>query len=209
MGTFRSAIADWNDVPTGSMRPTILDGDRIFLNKMAYDLRVPFVGWRITWRSDPARGDIIIFPSPADGRRLVKRVIGLPGDRIEILGDRVYVNGESATYREIDSADELVSLPDDERRSRRFFRERLPGQADAGHVISLHRGRPAGRFGPYVVPPGHYFCMGDNRHNSFDSRGFGAIDRETVRGRALAVAASVDPDHRYMPRWERFFHKLR
>src|SRR5947209_20355024 len=75
----RSAVADWNDVPTGSMKPTIMEGDRIFVNKLAYDLRVPFLDWRLASWADPQRGDVVTFASPADGTRLVKRVVGLPG----------------------------------------------------------------------------------------------------------------------------------
>src|SRR5262249_61738075 len=81
----RSAVADWNDVPTGSMKPTILEGDRIFVNKLAYDLKVPFLGWRLIRWADPNRGDIIVFRSPADGTRLVKRVVGVPGGTIPLI----------------------------------------------------------------------------------------------------------------------------
>src|SRR5512142_601015 len=80
----RSSLADWNDVPSGSMKPTILEGDRIFVNKLAYDLKVPFTRWRLANWSDPQRGDIVVFFSPYDGQRLVKRVIGLPGDLLEL-----------------------------------------------------------------------------------------------------------------------------
>src|SRR6478672_4244262 len=72
----RSSLADWNDVPTGSMRPTVLEGDRVFVNKLAYDLKVPFTTWHIAEWADPKRGDIVVFYSPADGVRLVKRVVG-------------------------------------------------------------------------------------------------------------------------------------
>jgi signal peptidase I len=82
LAPLRSAVADWNDVPTGSMIPTILVGDRIFINKLAYDLKVPFTTWQVAKWADPARGDIIVFPSPADGVRLVKRVVAVPGDRL-------------------------------------------------------------------------------------------------------------------------------
>src|SRR5512135_1934600 len=78
--SIRSSLADWNDVPTGSMNPTILEGDRIFVNKLAYDLKVPFTTWRLARWGGPARGDIVVFAAPEDGKRLVKRVIGLPGD---------------------------------------------------------------------------------------------------------------------------------
>ncbi len=84
LGSFRSSVADWNDVPTGSMRPTIIEGDRIVVNKLAYDLRVPLTGWRLVHRGDPQRGDVVICYSPADGTRLVKRVIAGPGDEIEL-----------------------------------------------------------------------------------------------------------------------------
>src|SRR5678815_1643505 len=82
--SFRSAIADWNDVPTGSMKPTILEGDRILVNKLSYDLKIPFTRIHLATWADPKRGDIVVFFSPADEIRLVKRVIGLPGDRIEL-----------------------------------------------------------------------------------------------------------------------------
>ena len=77
MFSFRSAVADWNDVPTGSMKPTILEGDRIFINKLAYDLKFPFTRWRLAQWKDPAWGDVVVLLSPEDGKRLVKRVVGL------------------------------------------------------------------------------------------------------------------------------------
>ena len=75
--SIRSSLADWNDVPSGSMQPTILIGDRVFVNKLAYDLKVPFTTWHLAQWSNPQRGDIVVFYSPYDGARLVKRVIGL------------------------------------------------------------------------------------------------------------------------------------
>src|SRR3984957_8047964 len=95
----RSAIADWNDVPSGSMNPTIVEGDRVFVNKLAYDLKIPFTTRHIAQWSDPKRGDIVVFFSPADGIRLVKRVIGLPGDSIELVNDRLFINGVPAVYQ--------------------------------------------------------------------------------------------------------------
>src|ERR1700761_6186787 len=94
----RSAVADWNDVPTGSMKPTIMEGDRIFVNKLAYDLKVPFTTWHLAQWDNPKRGDIVVFFSPADGERLVKRVIGLPGDRIELRNDQLFVNDQPLKY---------------------------------------------------------------------------------------------------------------
>src|SRR5881227_3277938 len=87
--SIRSSLADWNDVPTGSMKPTILEGDRVFVNKLAYDLKVPFTTWHVAQWDNPRRGEIVVFYSPYDGKRLVKRVIGLPGDTIELHHDRL------------------------------------------------------------------------------------------------------------------------
>ena len=84
MLVFRSAIADWNQVPSGSMKPSILAGDRIVVDKLAYDLRVPFTLTRITRWSEPRRGDIVTFPSPKDERLFVKRIVGIPGDQVEL-----------------------------------------------------------------------------------------------------------------------------
>src|SRR5437870_13485579 len=80
VSSLRSALADWNDVPTGSMKPTIQEGDRVVVNKLAYDLKVPFTMIEVLKWSDPKRGDIVVLFSPVDGTRLVKRVVGIPGD---------------------------------------------------------------------------------------------------------------------------------
>ena len=89
--SFKSAIADWNIVPTGSMIPTILEGDRIFVNKLAYDLKIPYTTVHIAKWGAPQRGDIVVFYSPADGKRLVKRVVGLPGDSIAMQNNRLII----------------------------------------------------------------------------------------------------------------------
>src|SRR5829696_6834967 len=87
----RSSLADWNDVPTGSMNPTILEGDRIFVNKLAYDLKVPFTTWHVAEWSDPRRGDVVVFYSPVDGDRMVKRVAAVPGDTVAMVNNRLVV----------------------------------------------------------------------------------------------------------------------
>src|SRR6478736_2484047 len=96
--SIRSSLADWNDVPTGSMRPTILEGDRIYVNKLAYDLKVPFTTWHIAEWGGPQRGEIVVFFSPEDGERLVKRVVGLPGDTIELRNDVLIINETPVEY---------------------------------------------------------------------------------------------------------------
>ena len=203
--SFRSAVADWNDVPTGSMKPTIMEGDRIFINKVAYDLKIPFTTMRVAQWSDPERGDIVVFFAPTDGTRMVKRVIGLPGDRIELVDNQVFVNGESLAYSELD-AWFMEQIPAAQRSSH-FFAEEALGETP--HPMMITPQLPAPRTsGPHVVPEGHFFMMGDNRDNSMDSRYYGAVERGRIVGRAKAVAFSFDPERSYWPRWGRFFKKL-
>src|SRR5439155_11588812 len=94
----KSAVADWNWVPSGSMKPTILEGDLVFVNKLAYDLKVPFTLFRVSQWSEPHRGDIVVFFSPHDGTRLVKRVIASPGDMVELKNEVLLVNGKAMSY---------------------------------------------------------------------------------------------------------------
>src|SRR6185436_7586645 len=98
MVIFRSALADWNTVPTGSMKPTILEGDRILVNKLAYDLLIPLTHVSVFRLADPKRGDIVVFDSKAAGTRLVKRVIGVPGDVVDMRDNRLSINGIEARY---------------------------------------------------------------------------------------------------------------
>ncbi len=111
----RSAIADWNVVPTGSMKPTIIEGDRIFVNKLAYDLKVPFTTIHIATWSDPKRGEIVVFDSPKDGTRLVKRVVAVPGDTVKLVDNTLIINGQPAQYGTLDQ-DTINQLVIPERR---------------------------------------------------------------------------------------------
>ena len=205
LGSFRSAIADWNDVPTGSMKPTIIEGDRVLVNKLAYGLRAPFTNWWLAQWGGPERGEVVICYSPDAGTRLVKRVVGVPGDRIEVRNRRLIINGRPLEHTELD--DETIGQIDAEQRSQhRFSAEQL---GESKHPIML---TPAVRgqrtFGPVTVPPDHYFVMGDNRDNSRDSRTFGPIRRDHIVGRSSAVVLSFDLDRHYRPRWNRFFRAL-
>lgn len=204
--SIRSSLADWNDVPSGSMRPTILEGDRIFVNKLAYDLKVPFTTWHIAEWGNPQRGDIAVFFSPHDGKRLVKRVIGLPGDTIELRNNQLVLNGTPVEYQPI--AEELLYyIPAAERAGRVFASEQLPGQP---HAVGGYPAAPAPRtFAPIVVSPGEYFMMGDNRDDSFDSRFYGTVKREKIVGRATAVVLSFDKSNYWLPRWGRTFTSLK
>src|SRR5215217_8297714 len=203
--SFRSTIADWNDVPTGSMKPTILEGDRIFVNKLAYDLKVPFTTWHLAQWDNPRRGEVVVFYSPQDGVRLVKRVIGEPGDVIDLRDNRLIVNGVPAAYQPLDP--EVVKQMGAEASSLEFSAEVLGAKTHPMMTIPFVYPR-ARTFGPFAVPPGQYFMMGDNRDNSNDSRFYGAVPRERIVGRASKVVLSLDPEHYYKPRWGRFFRPL-
>ncbi len=203
--SIRSSLADWNDVPSGSMQPTILVGDRIFVNKLAYDLKMPFTTWHLAQWSNPQRGDIVVFYSPHDGTRLVKRVVGLPGDTVELTNEQLIINGNLVEYVPL-PFEISEQLPETERERSLFATEQLPGHA---HAVMAIPGVPAKRTsGPVHVPEGHFFMMGDNRDNSFDSRYFGVVERKRIVGKATAVVMSLDRNHYWLPRGQRFFSAL-
>jgi signal peptidase I len=207
MMVFRSAVADWMYVPSGSMNPTILEGDRILVDKAAYGLRIPFTTIRVTRGDDPRRGDIVIFPSPEDGITLVKRVIGLPGDSVEMHDEELLINGVATRYAPTqDEAD--AQLPASTRlQDHRYFTEELP---ERPHAIMLLPRRPVARsFGPVVVPEGQYLMLGDSRDNSKDSRFIGFVPRDSIVGRAHHVLYSLDAERWYLPRGDRQFATLR
>jgi signal peptidase I len=203
--TFRSSFADWNDVPSASMEPTILVGDRIFVNKLAYDFKVPFTTWRLAEWDEPQRGDVVVFFSPRDGRRMVKRVVGVPSDTISMSQNRLLLNGAMLEY-ETDGADALASLDLTDQPPYLFAFEHLGG---AVHPVMAQPTKQAVRsMRPVTVPAGQYFLMGDNRDNSGDSRFFGFVPRDQIVGKAVGLAFSLDRDGSYRPRWERFFRSL-
>ena len=202
----RSSVADWNDVPTGSMKPSIIEGDRIFVNKLAYDLKVPYTTWRIFRWSEPARGDVVVFFSPKDGIRLVKRVVGVPGDVIEGINGRLRINGKELEYGEVAAGfTDQVSAAD--RDTHKFETEVLGG---VRHPVMRDTGyrRAAHTFPPVKLGDGQFFMMGDNRDNSEDSRVYGPVHRDRIVGRANRVIISLDPSNSYLPRWKRFFKGL-
>lgn len=168
---FRWCVADQYQIPSGSMEPTIHIGDRVFVKKFAYDLRIPFTRISLARVGEPARGDIIVFDNPQNGICMIKRLVGLPGEHLQIQDGSVFVNG--------------VAL--DER-----FVQRIP-------EMMRHEAFD------FVVPADHYFMMGDNRDNSLDSRYWGFLTREDMKGRAGAVLYNLSFDENWMPHaeWDR------
>jgi signal peptidase I len=206
MFVFRSAWADWMVVPTGSMNPTIIEGDRVLVDKHAFGLRVPFTLTRLTRGEDPARGDIVVFDSPADGTTLIKRVAAIPGDTIALEGERLIVNGVAAHYAATDPR-ATEGLPAKTRAAGPLAL--LESGLAAPHRILLLPGRSApSTMAPVTVPDGMYFMLGDNRDNSADSRYIGFVPRDRIVGRARRVVLSLDPDEYYRPRLSRTLSTL-
>jgi len=198
----KSSLADWNWVPTGSMNPTILEGDLIYVNKLAYGLRFPLTFYRLAKWSDPSRGDIVVCFSPEDESRLVKRIVAIPGDRIEMRNNVVFLNGKPLTYTKIDLkyAEQLTS----KLRNRSILAtENLDGTTHV--VMSIPSISAIRNFGPIIVPKDRYFVMGDNRDNSKDSRYFGFVERKAIIGEAKGVILSFDITDKFQPRFKRFF----
>jgi signal peptidase I len=202
--TLRSAVADWNDVPSQSMEPTILIGDRIFVNKLAYDLKVPFTTWHLATWGGPERGDVVVFYSPTDGKRMVKRVVGVPGDKVQMVNDQLRINGKPLAYQPLTATVDESQLADPKPHDMQL--EQL---GDTLHTVMAQPRRAAMKnFGPIQVPQGQYFMMGDNRDNSGDSRYFGAVPRDAIVGKAVGLAFSLDHNNGYWPRWSRCFRGL-
>jgi len=163
----RTFVVQAFKIPSGSMEDTLLIGDHILVNKMAYGLQIPFADVKFRFfglLDQPERGDIIVFPFPRDpARDFIKRVVGLPGERVEVRNHRAYINGEplKEPYLKLDDR------------------------------ATMHPTRYS-NWGPEVVPPGKVFVLGDNRDNSADGRDWGFLDIEQVKGRAFIIYWSWD-----------------
>jgi signal peptidase I len=188
----RSSFADWYMVPTGSMLPTIVQGDRIFVDKMAYRLEVPFTNIEIMQTGQPKRGDIVVFNSEKAGDRLVKRLIGEPGDRVAMIDNKLIINGEPILYE--DSENSLHKT------------EYLGEVVHSVQFMSVANAIDS--FAEVIVPQGHYLVLGDNRNNSADSRYYGFVPAIEIQGKANKVLVSLEPQNYYLPRIERFNEPL-
>ena len=189
----RTFVVQAFKIPTGSMEPNLLIGDHLLVNKFVFGPAAGQAERAILPMKEIARGDVVVFKYPEEPERdFIKRIIGLPGDQIELRRKRVYVNGERLEEPYV----YYLEPPDES------GHEEAPG---AGHD-------PRVSYGPVTVPPGHYFAMGDNRDNSEDSRYWGFLPREYVKGRALVIYWSYDAaagDIVTSTRWDRLLHQVR
>jgi len=203
-GVFRTAVADWNPIPSASMRPNLLEGDVVFVNRLAYNIKVPLTDVVLARTGEPRRGDVVTFASPLDGTRLIKRVLALPGDRVEMRNEHLVINGVESQY----ALEELVreSGPEGPTQALRLT-EAVDGRS---HRIQVLPQRLVARdFGPVTVPRDAYLMLGDNRDNSADSRYIGFVPRHLLIGRAERILVSADYQGNWMPRTERFGLSLR
>ena len=193
----RSFLVEPFKIPSSSMVPTLLVGDFILVNKYTYGIRLPVANRKIVALGTPERGDVMVFRFPEDtSLDYIKRVVGLPGDRIEYRNKKLLLNGAPVPLRQVDDY-----LSKERMQFSRRFVETLNG---TGHEILIEEDAPgfvqAGRTFPYAgncnynssglactVPPGHYFVMGDNRDNSSDSRVWGFVPDENIVGKAFFI----------------------
>jgi signal peptidase I len=173
----RTFVVQAFKIPSGSMLPTLQVGDHILVNKVAYGVRLPFLEKHVIRFGDPGRGDIVVFIYPVDpSKDFIKRVVATAGEVVEIQQKRILVDGEPWE-------DPYAYFAD--------------GQDPEGRG-----GRPRDVHGPVTVPPGHVFVMGDNRDRSYDSRFWGFVDTDDIKGRAFLIYWSWDGEDRWV-RWER------
>jgi len=203
-GVFRTAVADWNPIPSSSMRPNLLEGDVVFVNRLAFDLKLPLTDTIVTHMGEPQRGDVVTFSSPKDGTRLIKRLVALPGDVVEMRNEMLVINGKPARY---DAVQQVMEPAEGG-----MGHAQVPALRISEHVDGHQRrvqfipqvDTPARNFGPVTVPPGQYMMLGDNRDNSADSRYIGFVPRNMLIGRAERVLVSADMLGNWAPRFDRF-----
>ena len=181
----RTFIVQAFDIPSGSMKPTLLPGDYILVNKFTYGMRIPFTNTRIFSYKEPKRGDVIVFIYPKDpSKDFIKRVIGMQGETVQIIRGKIYIDNK------------LVSDP-----WGYFDKDESPGFISAVE-----------NFGPAVVPEGFLFVMGDNRNNSEDSRFWGVLPLNNVLGKALIIYFTWNGKAENLPdkvRWSRIGELIR
>ncbi len=175
-------------IPSGSMERTLLIGDFLFVNKALYGAEIPFTGIHLPAFREPKRNDLVIFKSVEEPRlTVVKRLVGIPGDTLSMEDDRLFLNGSVAKEPWVIRTDPLVDHEDPKMRAWQA-RYLVHGRNVADYRPTLKN------WGPIIVPADSFFVMGDNRDNSYDSRYWGFLGRDRIRGRPLIVYFSYNPD---------------
>ncbi|MDI6615502.1 MAG: signal peptidase I [Syntrophaceae bacterium] len=178
----RTFVVQAFKIPSGSMKPTLLVGDHLLVNKFVYGVKIPFLRKTLIPVNNPERGDIVVFIYPVDrSKDFIKRVVGVAGDTLAIKNKRIYINGSPSDDGHGVHTDSLI----------------FPGSL-----------QPRDNFGPVTVPPGHIFVMGDNRDESYDSRFWGFVDLRDVLGKAFIIYWSWDRENSDV-RWKRMGRILR
>jgi len=205
----RTFLVEAFRIPSSSMERTLLVGDFLFVNKALYGAEVPLIHARMPAVREPRRGDIVVFDSKTEpGMKVVKRLVGMPGDTIEMRSGVLHRNGVRQVEPYIQRTDSAGDTVSDEMRYWQV--QYLLDGVDRAAYRPTRDG-----WGPLLVPRGQYFVMGDNRDNSYDSRYWGFVDRRTIRGRPLFIYYSYDRESwRVLPpltaiRWGRLFSSPR
>ncbi|HVZ75092.1 MAG TPA: signal peptidase I [Polyangia bacterium] len=217
----RAFVVEAFQIPSGSMIPTLEVGDHIFVSKFAYGLGIPFTNMKVLQYAEPKRGDIIVFKYPLEqSTDYIKRVVGLPGDVLEMRQGELYINGTIVPREQVPGEchySESGRASIDDRECERWI-ETLDGRK---HQTIQEPMRGSRDFERKVIPAGHVFVMGDNRDNSSDSRVWGTVDRDLIKGRALIVwwsrGTAENSDSFFGSignwfksiRWKRFFQAVR
>jgi len=190
----RSFIFESFKIPSSSMVPTLHIGDHIFVSKFDYGLNIPFTKWELVRWGQPKRGDVIVFLFPKDeSLHYVKRVIGVPGDTIEIRGREVFVNNTKVTLDVVRDPKQITEAYTGTSESGELYQEMIDGRQ---HWVRFLPPEEAGFIGmkqKEIVPPDSFFVMGDNRDQSYDSRSWGFVARENIKGRARIIWLSLKP----------------
>ncbi len=203
----RQFVVEAFKIPSGSMIPTLSIGDHLLVNKFIYGPRIPFTDTRIfTWK-EPKRGDIIVFKYPEnESKNFIKRVVGLPGDKIEIKNGALFINDQPVKVTEEGKSDGGKQGSGSSYYPKPELLEEQLGTVR--HEIQYLHDQSGYNYGPILVPKGSVFVMGDNRDNSQDSRVWGFVRDNKILGKALIIYWSWDGDDRWV-RWERIGSLIR